>query len=145
MVIKSKDKYKHASKPESKPKTPAAAAAAPSKRSSSARSGGGASTSSFAAAKQTPEESIRALQRQHTLELMDALQVEKEAEAKREKRLRQALSDKDRARLDHAYSSERRAASERIMRMTEEHEAIVSAKRKQLGLTEPVAAPPTTA
>ena len=55
-------------------------------------------------------------------------------EEKREEKLKRA-SDQERKRLDKTYGAERAKPSERIMHITE-HEMILSAKMRELGVSD---------
>jgi len=75
---------------------------------------------------------IEKVKREQNEFLLDILQEEQQREKKREDILMRAKSSKRRAELDKQFQSERARASERILAITKEHEAIMSEKFHQL-------------
>ena len=80
-----------------------------------------------------PQRQLEQLRREQNEALMRVLEEEKAAEDARERMSRSILSEVEAARLELVFSEERRRASERIVRLTREHEARV--KQSVLSLT----------
>lgn len=72
--------------------------------------------------------------RRQSQQLLQVLEEEQRAEDERERALANAGSDAQRHRLEAQYRSERALASERIMRLMEEHETRLAARMRELGL-----------
>ncbi|KAF0741523.1 hypothetical protein Ae201684_003208 [Aphanomyces euteiches] len=80
----------------------------------------------------TVEEQLEALRRRQNQELLRVLEEEQAAEEQREVILRQARDGAERNRLEKIFGLERSQASERIMRLTEEHEVMFNQRVAEL-------------
>lgn len=76
-------------------------------------------------------ESMRRRQNEHLLKILESEQA---AEENRERMLRTTHDERERKRLERVFGMERARASEKIMRMTEDHELLLAAKLNELGL-----------
>lgn len=90
-----------------------------------------------------PEQQLDQLRREQNAALLRVLEEERKAEDEREQALSHLTDDKERHRVELLFAEERRAASERIIRLTKEHdirirEAVV--KMMELGAQKGAAA-----
>ena len=69
------------------------------------------------------------------VELMQVLEEETTAESLRENLLKQAASEAERRRLEKQFGIERAKASERIISVSDKHDAILRKHMGSLGLT----------
>jgi hypothetical protein len=69
-----------------------------------------------------PQRQLEQLRREQNEALMRVLEEEKSAEEARERMSRAVLSENEASRLELVFAEERRRASERIVRLTREHE-----------------------
>ncbi|ETV95161.1 hypothetical protein, variant [Aphanomyces invadans] len=74
------------------------------------------------ASKPTMDQHLEAFRRRQNQELLRVLEEEQAAEEQREVIMQQARDSSERSRLEKIFGLERSQASERIMRLTEEHE-----------------------
>jgi len=77
---------------------------------------------------------VEELRRQQNEHLLGILEEEQANEAEREIILRDVQDSNDRERLERQFAIERAKASERIMRVTAEHEMVLASRISQLGL-----------
>ena len=76
-------------------------------------------------------EMLRRKQNQHLLQVLEEEQI---AEEQREAMMKQVKDISERRRLEKIFGVERGRASERIMRITEEHEIVLTHRMTDLGL-----------
>ena len=72
--------------------------------------------------------------RKNNEQLLAVLEEEQNMEEGRELTMQRVDNGAERSRLEKMYGIERARASERIMRITEEHEMVLAAKMAELGL-----------
>lgn len=77
---------------------------------------------------------VEELRRKQNEQLLAVLEEEQGMEEGREMTMRRVENSLERQRLEKMYGIERAKASERIMRLTEEHEMVLAAKMAELGL-----------
>lgn len=81
-----------------------------------------------------PEQAIESLRRRQNEQLLKVLEEEQRAEERRERMLRTVQDEEDRRRLERVFGLERAKSSERIMRLTEEHEMVLASKMAKFGM-----------
>jgi len=77
---------------------------------------------------------VEELRRQQNQSLLLVLEQEQRNETDREIELAKVTDPAERRRLEHLFGTERARASERIMQITAEHEAVLAAHMKELDL-----------
>lgn len=77
---------------------------------------------------------VELLRRRQNQHLLSVLEEEQAAEEQRELRLRITTDARERERLELVFGQERARASDRIMRLTEDHEMAIAARMRELGL-----------
>ena len=77
---------------------------------------------------------IEGIRQRHNEQLLRVLEQEQEQEERRERILRGIKDEEERRRLDRVFGLERAKSSQRIMRITEEHEMVLANRMAEAGI-----------
>ena len=97
------------------------------------KNGGGKKNNGSSKSRQ-PDMTIEGIRQRHNEQLLRVLEQEQEQEERRERILRGIKDEEERRRLDRVFGLERAKSSQRIMRITEEHEMVLTNRMAEAGI-----------